>query len=147
VSGAAESLLDGVTLNPGKAEGAAFLLREPLSFWGGFDPASGRIVDRWHPLHDEILTGRILIMKAGRGSSSGSSVLAEAIRLRTAPSGIILLSRDPIITVGAMIASELYGIRCPVVLAGLEDWPKLETADRVSMEADGSSARIALRAG
>ena len=48
-------------------------------------------------------------MTAGRGSSSGSSVLAEAIRLGTGRAGIVLLTRDAIVTVGAMIASELYG--------------------------------------
>ena len=57
-------------------------------------------------------------MRAGRGSSSGSSVLAEAIRLGTGPAGIVLLTRDAIVTVGAMVAAELYGKECPVVLVG-----------------------------
>jgi uncharacterized protein len=135
-------VLDGVTLSAGSAEGATFVLREPLSFWGGLDSRSGTIVDQWHPQNGEVLSGRILVMSAGRGSSSGSSVLAEAIRLRTGPAGIILLTRDPIITVGAMVASELYEIRCPVVLARSEDWPSLCEAHRVSIDATGPSAHI-----
>ena len=53
--------------------------------------------------------GRILVMRAGRGSSSGSSVLAEAIRAGTAPAAIVLAERDAILAVGAMVAAELYG--------------------------------------
>ena len=35
----------GVTLVPGRAAGGAFVLREPLSFWGGLDPSTGEIVE------------------------------------------------------------------------------------------------------
>ena len=33
----------------GEAEGAALVLSEPLSFWGGIDVTTGRIIDRSHP--------------------------------------------------------------------------------------------------
>ena len=36
-------------LNPGQCRARALVLDEPLSFWGGFDPADGTIVDRHHP--------------------------------------------------------------------------------------------------
>ena len=39
----------GATLVPGAAAGAPLLLDEPLSFWGGLDPAVGTIIDRRHP--------------------------------------------------------------------------------------------------
>lgn len=130
------------TLNPGTAEGAALALAEPLSFWGGFDSATGRIIDRWHPQAGACLAGRILLLAAGRGSSSGSSVLAEAIRAGTAPAGLILLARDPILTVGAMVAQELYGIPCPVVLAAGADWPDLLAAPRLAIEAGPGGGRI-----
>jgi uncharacterized protein len=136
--------LTGSTLVPGQAEGKVFLLREPLSFWGGLDAPSGRIIDRWHPQHGEVVTGRVLAMKAGRGSSSGSSVLAEAIRLGTGPAGIVLLTRDAIVTMGAMIAAELYGTQCPVVLAEADHWRLIESADRLSVDAGPLAATIAL---
>ena len=34
---------------PGRATGAALPLRQALSFWGGVDPADGRIIDPHHP--------------------------------------------------------------------------------------------------
>jgi len=53
-------------------------------------------------------------MPSGRGSSSASSVLAEAIRLGTAPAAILLGAPDPIIAVGAIVARRLYGKVCPL---------------------------------
>ncbi len=64
----------------GEAEGEVLVLDEPLSFWGGVDETSGAIVDVHHPQRGAIVAGRILVMPAGRGSSSSSSVLAELIR-------------------------------------------------------------------
>jgi predicted aconitase with swiveling domain len=134
--------LPATTLVAGQACGAPFVLDEPLSFWGGLDAKSGRIIDCWHPQHGATISGRILVMKAGRGSSSGSSVLAEAIRLGTGPTGIILLSRDAIVTVGAMIAAELYQKSCPVVLSSSEDWPSISGARHLRIAAGEQSAWI-----
>jgi uncharacterized protein len=135
-------MIGAVTLVPGRAAGPAFVLREPLSFWGGLDAPSGQIIDRWHPQQGENLARRILVMRSGRGSSSGSSVLAEAIRLGTGPAGIILLSRDAIVTVGAMVAVELYRVSCPVVLADEADWPRIEAAARLTIDAQREQAQI-----
>jgi predicted aconitase with swiveling domain len=137
-------MIAAVTLVPGTARGTAFVLQEPLSFWGGLDAPSGRIIDRWHPQHGAVLSRSILVMKAGRGSSSGSSVLAEAIRLGTRPAGIVLLTRDAIVTVGAMVAAELYGKDCPVVLADAADWARIEAAHDLALTAAADSATIAL---
>ena len=60
-------------------------------------------------------------MPHGRGSSSSSSVLAEAIRLDTAPAGLMLDEPDHIITIGALVANRLYGKRVPVIVATKPD--------------------------
>lgn len=104
------------TLVAGRAEGEVVVLDEPLSFWGGYDPETGRIIDRRHPQLGVSLVDVIVILPAGRGSSSSTSVLAEAIRLGTAPAGIVLTSPDAIIALGAMVAEELYGTTMPVVV-------------------------------
>ena len=54
-------------------------------------------------------------MPFGRGSSGGSSVIAEGIRAGTAPSAILLLEPDEIVTLGAIVADELYGESMSVV--------------------------------
>jgi predicted aconitase with swiveling domain len=104
----------------GAAEGPALVLAGPLSFWGGVDAATGRIIDRSHPDLGACITGAILVMPGGRGSSSSSSVLAETIRRGTGPSGIVLSRPDPILTVGALVAEALYGIRCPIVASAID---------------------------
>ena len=131
------------TLAPGAAQGAPLKLDEPLSFWGGLDPATGLIIDRRHPQHKMSVAGRVLMMTAGRGSSSGSASLAEAIRLGHGPAAILLLERDAIIVVGAIVAAELYGCECPVALVRVDDWERLETAGRLVVEAGPGGAAIA----
>jgi predicted aconitase with swiveling domain len=105
------------TLVEGEAWGQALVLDQPLSLWGGLDPATGRIVDVHHPQLGEVVTGRVLVMPSGRGSSSSSTVLAEAIRLGTSPAAIVLTEPDPILALGAIVARELYGRTIPVVVA------------------------------
>ena len=89
-------------------------LTQPLSFWGGLDPTTGEIIDVHHPQRGENVTGVILRMPSGRGSSSSPSVLAEALRLGHGPKAIVLEENDPIVWLGAFVAELLYGIKCPV---------------------------------
>jgi hypothetical protein len=99
----------------GTANGTVLLLEAPLSFWGGLDPATGCIIDRRHPQCGACVTGCVLVMPGGRGSSSSSTVLAEAIRRGTAPAAIILAESDPIVVLGAVVAEILYHRTVPVV--------------------------------
>ena len=133
-----------ITLTPGAASGKPLRLDEPLSFWGGLDSTTGRIIDRRHPQWNANVAGRVLMMSAGRGSSSGSAALAEAIRIGVGPAAILLLARDPIVVVGAMVAAELYDRACPVLLASEVDWDRLAAATRLTLEARASGATIAV---
>jgi predicted aconitase with swiveling domain len=139
-------MIDAVTLVPGVAQARVLALAEPLSFWGGYDAATGRIIDRRHPQHGLACAGFIMVMSASRGSSSGTSVLAEAIRAGTGPAAIVLLERDAIIAVGAMVAAELYGITCPVAVAARRDWPDLRKARELRVEADATRAELTILA-
>lgn len=118
----------------GVAAGAILALDEPLSFWGGFDSHTGAITDRHHPQCGAVLTGRIVVMQAGRGSSSASSVIAEAIRIGTAPAAIVLHEPDEIVTLGAIVADELYGIAMPVLVVDDEMFDVMTHARFASIE-------------
>src|SRR5579863_8809014 len=83
-------VIEAIPLVPGAAGGAPLRLDEPLSFWGGLDPATGLIIDRRHPQAGANIAGRALLMPAGRGSSGGSAILAEALRLGSGPAAILL---------------------------------------------------------
>ncbi len=102
----------------GSASGVALVLDEPLSFWGGLQAETGLIIDQHHPQRGECVAGRVLVMDGGRGSSSASSVLAEAVRLGTAPAAFVLRRSDEIIALGCLVAEELYGLVTPVVVCG-----------------------------
>jgi uncharacterized protein len=133
---------DAITLVPGAASGPILRLDEPLSFWGGLDPATGAIIDRWHPQRGASVAGRVLMMPGGRGSSSGSATLAEALRLGNGPAAILMLERDAIVVVGAMVAAELYRLVCPVALADGRDWDALAAAARLAVQAGPDGAAI-----
>lgn len=110
-------------------------LVEPLSFWGGVDEETGRIIDAHHPQFGTDLTGSALLMGATRGSSSSTSTLLECIRRRTSPALLLLTERDPILVVGALVAWELYGRGPSVVL--LEDRPAITGVAMVRADRTG----------
>lgn len=130
---------EGRTLVPGDGHGRALVLSEPLSFWGGLDPATGAIIDVHHPQLGAVVTGMVLVMPGGRGSSSSSSVLAEAIRAGTAPAAIVLSEADPIIALGALVARELYGAALPVVVLETSD---IRTGAELGLSADRRGAHL-----
>ena len=134
-------------LAPGSASGQALVLVDALSFWGGTDPETGEIIDRRHPQHGESLVGRVLVMPSGRGSSSSSSVLAEAIRVGSAPAAIVLREPDPIVALGAVVAAELYGRACPVVVAPAPVYDRIASGDHVSVEAELGAVSVTSRPG
>ena len=131
---------EGRSLLGGRAQGEAVVLDEALSFWGGVDSDTGAIIDRRHPQAGRSLTGHILVMPSGRGSSSSSSVLAEAIRTGTAPAGIVLAEPDGIVVLGALVARELYGTAVPIVVLARNDYARIATGDRVTV--DGAAVTV-----
>jgi predicted aconitase with swiveling domain len=124
-------------LVPGDGQGHALVLPEPLSLWGGLDPESGEIIYRRHPRSGETVTGRVLVLPAGPGSSSASSILLEAVRLDTAPAAIITAEADPILALGAAVAREMYDAAPPVVVLADEDYARLKEGLFVRVEASG----------
>jgi len=126
----------------GEASGEVLRLDEPLSLWGGVDAATGVIIDRRHPQVGESISGRVLAMPHGRGSSSASSVLVETIRCGTNPVAIVMLEPDAILALGAMVADEVYGRSLPVVAVGERMFASLQTGDFVAVGPDGSVLQV-----
>ena len=129
--------LRGQVLVAGAGAGPVLRLEEPLSFWGGVDPMTGRIIDRRHPRCGESVSGRVLVVPYGRGSSSSSSVLLEGVRLGTAPAAIVLRELDGILALGATVARELYAKSPPVVVLSAADWEGLREGVEASVDVSG----------
>lgn len=130
--------LRGRPVVPGSAQGIALVSREPLSFWGGVDPATGEVIDRRHDLSGQIVAGRVLVLPYSRGSSTTSTVLLECIRAGTAPAAIIASSADPLLALGSFVAEELYRRTVPMVALEEPHFQRLQTGDRVTVRPDGT---------
>lgn len=128
----------GRVLVPGSVRARALRLTEPVSFWGGIDPATGVIVDRHHPQVGESVSGRMVAMRYGRGSSSASTVVAEMVRRDTAPAGMLLARPDPILVLGAVVAFELYQLALPMVLVDGSLLDRVATGDWVAIAGGGA---------
>lgn len=130
--------LQGRVVVAGEAHGVALVLGDGLSFAMAFDPGSGTVKDLHSHAAGLTVSGSVLVMQNGRGSSSASTALAEAIRLGTAPAAIILGEVDEILAVGSMVARRLYGRTCPIVI--LEDTERdlIETGTDLVVHTDGA---------
>ncbi len=122
----------------GDATGPVLALDEPLSFWGGFESETGTIIDQAHPQVGECLAGRVVTMTVGRGSSSASTVLAEAIRRGTAPAALVMTELDEIIALGAIVAEELYALTMPVVIVDEATMKAVAQAVSATLHSAGS---------
>ena len=105
-----EVLVDGLS-----GTGEALVLTQPISFWGGVDPATGRIADVRHPQGGQSVAGKVLFLPGTIGSSSASAVLLELVHAGHAPAAIVLHEPDAILLLGLIVAREM-GWRPPVAV-------------------------------
>jgi predicted aconitase with swiveling domain len=131
------AVVQGQPVVAGVAQGEALAADAPLSFWGGFDPETGIIIDRRHPLSGYLATRRVLVVPSGRGSCSGSGVLLEAIHNGTAPAAIITSRLDPVIGLGCVLGDELYDCHPPMVVISERDRQSIETGDLMEVNEQG----------
>jgi len=103
-------------LVPGTINGTVLRLDESLSFWGGFDAATGRIIDQSHPQCGESLAGRVVALPGSRGSSGTPGVLGDAIRRGTGPAALIVAKADINLVAASLTAHALYNVTCPILL-------------------------------
>ncbi len=66
-----------VSIIAGSAVGHIITSSEALSFWGGVDPATGCVIDFFHPLHGQCLTGVILLLPTSRITVTVHLILAS----------------------------------------------------------------------
>ncbi len=121
----------------GRAEGAAMKLDDTLSFWGGFDPANGSIIDVHHPQYGEGLGQRVLFMPRSRGSAGTPGGIAETLRNGSGPLAFVLGERDVNIGVGTLVANRLYALEVPVLEIAQSEFDLFASGARVSIDYDG----------
>ncbi len=122
----------------GRGEGEALVLSEPLSLWGGLDPQTGEIIDQRHPALGNNVKGRVLVLPVGRGSSSASSILLEAVRTEMAPVAVITAETDAILALGAAVAREMYDEAPAVVVLEEPAYSRLKSGQWIILSENGS---------
>ena len=96
--------LKGRKIYKGIAEGEAIVTKDGISFYGGVDPDTGKVVEVGHELEGQSITGRILVFPTGKGSTVGSYTLYRMKKNNTAPAAIVNEQIDTIIAVGCIIS-------------------------------------------
>ena len=127
----------GRVLVPGEADGPLLRLGAPISFWGGVNPATGRIVDPRHPDHGRCVAGTVLLVPEAVGSSSSSAIMLELLRGGVAPAAVLMGRADAILALGVVVARELGYAGIPVLEAPMEAFAGLPEGTRVRVYTDG----------
>ncbi len=130
-------IIHGKPVVASSARGRALVGKEPLSFWGGYDPHTGEIIDRRHPLSGSMGAGCILVLPYTCGSSTTTAVLLEAVREGKAPAAIVTTGRDSFLALAAIVAREMYGCSFAVVAVWQEDLALLRSGEILELALDG----------
>jgi len=118
--------LKGRIIYKGKAEGEALVTSQPISFYGGVDPATGVIIEKGHELQGQSVKDKILVFPTGKGSTVGSYTLYRMKKNDTAPAGMINNECETVVAVGVIISE----IPCVDKI----DISKIKTGDKIQIE-------------
>lgn len=117
----------------GEASGEVLVCDEGLSFWGGIDPDTGRIIDVHHPNCGASVAGKILLMPTSRGSCSGSGVLLELSLNALAPAALVFKEHEEVLTLGALVSDRIFGRPLPTISLSPNHYAKLALAKTASV--------------
>ena len=95
---------EGRKIYKGIGEGEAIVTNDGISFYGGVDPDTGKVVEVGHELYDQSITGKVLVFPTGKGSTVGSYTMYRMKKNNTAPAAIVNKQIDTIIAVGCIIS-------------------------------------------
>lgn len=121
----------------GSASGVALMLDDPLSFWGGFDPINGEIIDVHHPQYGRRTAGTVMFIPQSRGSAGTPGAIAEALRNGSGPAAFVLGKPDVKISVGVMVANRLYHLDVPVLEISLPLIKQISNGDEIQINLEG----------
>lgn len=105
-----------------------------MSFLGGVDPTTGKILDSECESKGMSVTGRVFCFPYGKGSTVGSYSMYQLKLNGVAPSAVVNTSAEPIIATGAIISD------IPMV-DGI-DVALINTGDNVTVDADAGTIEL-----
>jgi predicted aconitase with swiveling domain len=121
-------ILKGRAIYEGRTEGESLVSALPMSFLGGVDPRSGKVVEHGSDILGRSLKGKVLVFPTGKGSTVGSYVLYRLTKDGIGPSAIINSKCETIVAVGAIISE----IPC----VDLIDISRIKTGSKLTVKGD-----------
>ena len=97
-------ILQGRKISSGTASGPALVTAMGISFYGGVDPETGKVVEKDHELEGQSIAGRVLVFPTGKGSTVGSYTLYRLKNAGLAPAAIVNAEAETITAVGCIIS-------------------------------------------
>jgi predicted aconitase with swiveling domain len=97
-------ILKGRCIVEGYAEGRALVSKDPISFMGGVDPKTGKIIERGNEIEGECIKDKILVFPSAKGSTGGSYMLYEAVKNKVGPKAIVNSEAESIVVIGAIVS-------------------------------------------
>jgi predicted aconitase with swiveling domain len=133
-----------VTAEPilaGTARGPVLRLDRPLSFWGGVDPATGRLTEPGAAQFGRLIARTVLMVPQTRGSSSSSAVMLELLRGGHAPAALVLGHIDAILGLGILVAREMGWPTIPLLVLPAAEQLQFAQDTGVIIAEDGTISR------
>lgn len=133
-------ILKGRKMYGGMAEGEALVTKSALGGMGVFDTSSGIVIEMGNELINKNVSGKILVFKTGKGSSSWS-IWHQALRFTgKSPRAYIVKECNPHTALGAVV------LRIPSI-TDLDQDPTevISTGDWVKVDADKGLVEITKR--
>ncbi|MBH69273.1 MAG: hypothetical protein CMM58_13040 [Rhodospirillaceae bacterium] len=122
-------------LFPGEAKGTVLRLDAPISFWGGIDPTTSKIILAKHPQKGETIAKKLIVIPEPIGSSSSAAIVLELLYARLAPNALILgTKKDAILPIGVLVAHQMNWGTIPVL--AIED-PPFQTGQTLDIQLNG----------
>ena len=96
--------LEGRKIYKGTVKAEAIVTKDGISFYGGVDPDTGKVVEVGHELEGQSVSGKVLVFPTGKGSTVGSYTMYRMMKNNTAPAAIVNEQIDTIVAVGCIIS-------------------------------------------
>lgn len=133
--------LRGKGIVEGKAEGEVIVSRTPFGFFGGVNPKTGVVIDKWHELCGKSIKGKILVYPEGRGSTVGAAIILELARTGCAPAAVVNVNIETITAAGGILAKRFYDVNIPMV-DSLTEEELFSLRDGDRLQVDGCTGEI-----
>jgi len=133
----------GRGLVEGNVKAEAIVSSQMFGFFGGVDPATGIIIDKWHELYGQSIKGKVFVYPEGRGSTVGAAIILELTRTGCAPAAIVNAKIETITAAGGLMAKIFYNKEIPMVDSLAENpVTAIKTGDIVSV--NGATGEVCI---